>query len=154
MTREKLIALAAMGSFLALAGAFFSEIHLGVEPCHLCILQRYPHWAMLGLGLLAMLVAWRFIPALCVLIALWSTGFAIYHSGVERKLWTGPSDCTGGAGNLSGLSGADLLSTNFESNLVMCDEISFSILGLSFANMNVLLSAVLVVLWAMAALRK
>ena len=82
----------------------------------------------------------------------WSAGLAVYHSGVERKLWAGPSDCTGGQ-DLSGLDGADLLSTDFTVGIVRCDEISFSILGLSFANMNVVLSLGLLVVWLLAARR-
>lgn len=153
MSRTNLIRLAMACSILALIGAFTAQHVFGIAPCHLCIQQRYPHAAMIVIGLLAMAVSWRVLPALGALVALWGVGFSIYHSGVERKLWDGPSDCTGGAGNLSGLSGADLLSTDFVSNLVMCDEISFSFLGLTFANMNVLLSAFLVIVWAMAAMR-
>ncbi len=151
MSRIFLIRLAMAASALALAGAFIGQFVFGIEPCHLCILQRYPHAALVALGPLAMLFAGRFLPALGALIAFGAMLLAVYHSGVERKLWAGPSDCTGGADNLSGLSGADLLSTDFGTGIVMCDEISFTFLGLSFANMNVLLCGGLVLIWAMAA---
>ncbi|MDV7144821.1 disulfide bond formation protein B [Tropicimonas sp. TH_r6] len=153
MNRVFLIRLAVAASALALAGAYLSQHVFGIEPCHLCLLQRYPHWVLIAVGLLALYVPGRLLPALGGLISFGAMLLSVYHSGVERKLWDGPSDCTGGAGDLTGLSGADLLSTDFDGGLVLCDEIAFSFLGLTFANMNVLLCAGLVIVWAMAARR-
>ncbi len=152
MTAKSLVALATAGSILTLAGAYFFQHVVGILPCHLCLLQRYPHWIMAALGLLILLsgrlrLAWLGAP-----LALYSIGLAIYHSGVERKLWAGPSDCTGGQ-NLSGMSGSDLISMDIGAPVVMCDEINFSVLGLTFANMNVALSLALLVIWVMAARR-
>ncbi|RYH09719.1 disulfide bond formation protein B [Tropicimonas sp. IMCC6043] len=152
MTRKSLVLLALAGSALSLAGAFFFQHVMGILPCELCILQRYPHAAMLAIGLLALMVPTRWLPRLGAATALVSLTLAVYHSGVERKLWSGPADCTGGQ-DLSGLSGADLLSTDFTIGTIMCDQISFSILGLSFANMNVILSLALLGIWIAAARR-
>ena len=55
-SRSALIALASAGSFLALAAAYTFQYLGGLAPCHLCWLQRYPHFAALGLGLLALMI--------------------------------------------------------------------------------------------------
>lgn len=152
MTRTTLLLAALAGSVASLAGAFFFQHVVAILPCHLCILQRWPHAIMVGLAVLALLWPTRLAIGLGALVAAVSAALAVYHSGVERKLWAGPSDCTGGQ-DLSGLDGADLLSTDFTVGIVRCDEISFSILGLSFANMNVVLSLGLLVVWLLAARR-
>lgn len=146
MSRNTLLLLAFLGSTLTLAGAFFFQYVVGILPCQLCFLQRWPHLVMALLALIALVVPGRIVPVLGALTALVSIGFGVYHSGVERKFWAGPANCTGGQ-NLSGLSGSDLLSTDFAVATVMCDEISFEILGLTFANLNVLGSLVFLAIW-------
>lgn len=148
MTSKSLIAVAATGSLLLLAGAFLFQF-AGWTPCELCLWQRWPHAAAVVIGVIALSSArpsaiWSVLGALSVLT---TAGLALWHSGIERKLWAGPSSCTA-SGSLSG----DLLSTDGPS-LVMCDEISGYILGLTMANWNVLASAALAVIWLSAARR-
>ncbi|MFV0358569.1 disulfide bond formation protein B [Tropicimonas sp.] len=152
MTRKSLLWLAFAFSVLTLAGAYFFQYAVGILPCHLCLLQRYPHAAMAAFALIGLVWRGPVAPFLGAITAVWSLGLAIYHSGVERKLWAGPADCTGGQ-DLSGLSGSDLLSTEIASPIIRCDEVSFDILGLSFANMNAIGSLLLIVIWVRA-LRK
>lgn len=148
MTSKSLIALAATGSLLLLAGAFLFQF-AGWPPCELCLWQRWPHAAAVVIGVIALSSArppaiWSVLGALSVLT---TAGLALWHSGIERKLWAGPSSCTA-SGSLSG----DLLSTDGP-GLVMCDEIPGYILGLTMANWNVLASAALAVIWLSAARR-
>jgi len=70
----------------------------------------------------------------------------VYHTGVERDWWEGPTSCTG-----SGLTG-DLLSLDGP-QLVMCDQVSWAMLGLSMASWNALFSFGLVFVWVSAALK-
>jgi len=71
----------------------------------------------------------------------------------ERAWWPGPQSCAGGGAGLSGLSGDALLSTEAAPALVMCDEVVWSLAGLSMASWNGLLSLGLAVLWLVAARR-
>lgn len=149
MTRKTLIALAAGGSALLLAGAFFFQ-YLGYAPCKMCLWQRWPHAAAIVIGLLAFFVP---VPALIwlgALAAATTAGIGIYHSGVEQKWWQGPTSCTSSGGDLSGLSGGDLLSTDGPA-LVLCDQISWSFLNLSMASWNAIFSILLVLIWIRAA---
>ncbi len=152
MSTRFLILLATALSFLTNIGALIAQHGLGILPCHLCLLQRYPHWLLVVLGF-AILITDRVRLAWAgAALALYSTALALYHSGVERHFWDGPSDCTGGQ-DLSGLSGADLLSTDISIGIIRCDAVSWSFMGLSFANMNVLVSLALIWAWWNAARR-
>ena len=147
MTPRNLALLAAGGSLALLAGAFVFQA-LGYAPCKMCIWQRWPHGIAIGFGALAAAVAplilWTLGGALA---ALTTAGIGVYHVGVEQKWWEGPSSCTGGGQGLQGLSGADLLSTEGVANIVMCDEIAWSLAGISMAGWNAIFSFGLASIW-------
>ncbi len=150
MTRTQYILLAAGGSLALLAGAFTFQA-FGYLPCKMCLWQRWPHAAAIVIGVLALLLPGRWLPLLGALAAATTAAIGVYHSGVEQKWWAGPASCTS-AGGLDGLSGGDLLSLDGPV-LILCDKISWQIFGLSMASLNAIFSAVLVVLWIMAALK-
>jgi disulfide bond formation protein DsbB len=72
------------------------------------------------------------------LAALGNAVFGAYHAGVEWKLWLGPADCTGPVGNLG--SAGSLLDRLDTVKVVMCDEVQWSLLGISLAGYNALIS--------------
>ncbi len=149
MTRTRLTVLAAGGSFALLAGAFLFQA-LGYPPCALCLWQRWPHAVAIVIGAVALMI-WRPATPLLLLGALAAAttgGIGIYHTGVERGWWEGPSSCTGTGGGLGG----DLLSTDI-APVVMCDDVVWSLFGLSMASYNALISFGLAALWVMAARR-
>lgn len=149
MTRKTLCLLAGLGSLALLLGALAFQYWGGLAPCKLCIWQRWPH----GIAAAAAALGVFALPALAALIGLLSVltgaGIAFYHTGVERGWWPGPTSCSGG-GDLSGLSGADLLSTEGAGAIVMCDEVAWEMLGLSMASWNGLASLGLAVVWVLA----
>ena len=150
MSRTTLILLAAGGSAALLAAAYTFQA-LGWQPCAMCLWQRWPHFAAVAIGVLALAIRGPVMPLLGALAAATTAGLGIYHSGVERKWWEGPSSCTG-TGGLDGLTGADLLSTDAPA-LVLCDTFTPFLFGLSMANWNALASALLVLVWIAAARR-
>lgn len=156
MTRPALILAAAGGSLALLAGAFFFQA-LGYPPCAMCIWQRWPHAAAIGIGALALALPLtagqqRLLALGGAVAAAVTAGIGVYHTGVERDWWEGPTSCTGSAGGLGGLDAADLLSVDGPV-LVLCDQVSWAFLGLSMASWNAVLSLGLVALWVMAARR-
>jgi disulfide bond formation protein DsbB len=153
-----LIALATGGHAALLGGAFLFQL-AGYAPCAMCLWQRWPHALAIVFGgaLLALIAAGRATPAVRTalataggLAAAVTGGIGAFHAGVEQRWWDGPSACSGGGGGLSGLSGADLLSTEIADTVVMCDEIVWQ-MGLSMAGWNAVASLGLAVLWALAA---
>ena len=149
MTKSRLIALAAFGSFALLAGAFLFQIS-GFAPCEMCLWQRYPHAAAIVIGILALILT-RLQTQLAILgafAALTTGAIGAYHTGVERGWWEGPTSCTGGGA----LDMTDPLSTDI-APIVMCDDVVWSLMGLSMASYNALISLALVGFWIAAARR-
>ncbi len=153
MTRTALIILAAGGSAALLLGAFGFQL-LGYAPCQMCLWQRWPHAAAVLIGLLALALPGRILPILGALAALTTAGIGVFHTGVERGWWEGITACAG-AGDIGGLSGADLLDTSREVGppLIRCDEVAWEFLWLSMASWNAILSLALAFIWIAAARR-
>lgn len=148
LSSRALVALASAGSASVLIAALLFQA-AGFAPCHLCILQRWPHLAAVVIGVAILVLRLPMVTALLGAVAAATTGgIAIYHSLVERKLIEGPTTCTSsGPGSMSA---ADLLAQIQSAPLIRCDDIAFQILGVTMPNMNVVASAVFVVLWLAA----
>jgi disulfide bond formation protein DsbB len=145
------IALATLGSAALLAGAFAFQYIGGLAPCHLCLLQRWPHAVAVVIGLLALSYRGplaRLLPIGGALAAAVTGGYGVYHTGVERGWFAGPDTCTGGS--VAGMSTDDLLGQIMAAPMVKCDEVAWQMLGLSMASWNAILSFGLVVVWLMA----
>lgn len=147
-------AIAAAGSAALLLGALAFQYIGGLVPCAMCIWQRWPHGAAIAIGVLVWVMPRRALCWLGALAPLTSAGIGIFHTGVERKWWPGPASCTGSSDALSGLSGADLLSTAQPVHVVMCDQVAWSMAGLSMASWNAIASLILVAVWIAAAQRQ
>lgn len=152
MTRNNLIIIAAGGSLGLLLGAFAFQYIGGMVPCVLCLYQRWPHAAAVLIGLMGLKIGGRVLPLLGALAAATSAGIGVFHVGVEQKWWDGLAACT--VDTLSGVSGADLLNTDLTVGApVRCDAIPWEMFGVSMAGWNVIVSALLVLIWLMAARR-
>jgi len=145
----------ASASIAVLGGALAFQYIGGLAPCELCILQRWPYVATIVLGLAGFMAASpkragasRALLALCGVIFLIGAGIAAYHVGVEQKWWQGPSTCTG----LPGLAGnvEDILKKIESAPIVRCDEIAWSLFGISMAGYNFILSLILAGICAMS----
>lgn len=150
LSRQNLILLATLGSVALLGGAFAFQYIGGLAPCQLCLYQRWPHAAAILIGLVAYFTGWRGLAWLGMLAALATAAIGMFHFGVEQKWWEGLATCT--AGSIEGISAEDLLDPSKNvAAVVRCDEIAWSMLGISMAGWNVILSLVLAGLWAKAA---
>ena len=130
--------------------------HLGgLEPCELCLKQRYAYYAgvpLLFLALVSLSAGQTRIAALLFgLVALGflgNAGLGVYHAGVEWKLWEGPSTCSG-AQQITTNAGS-MLDALKQTNVVRCDQAAWRFIGLSFAGWNVLASLFIAFLGARA----
>lgn len=151
MSRTLLILLAAGGSVAALTAAYAFQYIGGLAPCHLCWLQRYPHFGAVGIGILALLIPKTILARLLALAGaaatLTSAGYGAYHTGVERHWWL--SSCS--SAQVANISAKDLTAELMATPVVKCDQVAWQMLSLSMASWNMLLSLALVVLWLMAA---
>ena len=123
---------------LLLGGAYLSEYAFGLVPCEMCWWQRYAHFAALGLALVSTVAAprrvWIALAALAILVAGLIGGF---HAGVEYGWWEGLTACS-----TPSLGGGDPLEAIMNAPLVRCDEVQWSLAGISLAGFNFLISSV------------
>jgi disulfide bond formation protein DsbB len=153
LTRSQLTLIATLGSTALLAGAFAFQYIGGLAPCALCLWQRWPHAAAILIGAVALATGWRGLLWLGALAALATAGIGGFHVGVEQGWWEGLATCT--AGSISGISTADLLNPSADvAAPVRCDEIPWSLAGISMAGWNAILSLGLSAFWIAAALRR
>jgi disulfide bond formation protein DsbB len=129
-----------------------------MPPCALCLHQREAYWAAASIAGLA-LIASRFSTDILtkrafalLLVCAFVAGAVIagFHVGVEYKWWPGLPECAAG-GDLkvsTDLLGA--LSTAME--VPACDKVAWSMLGISMAGWNMLISLGLAALSAVSAL--
>ena len=148
MTRNTAALIAGGGSLALLVGAFAFQHIGGFAPCKMCIWQRYPHVIAAALGAIAFFIPASLLLLLGALAALATAGVGFYHAGVEQKWWEGPSTCT--AGDVGGLNPEDLLNQILNAPLVRCDDIAWSLAGISMAGWNGILSLCLTGLWIYA----
>jgi len=150
VSRRRLVLLAGAGSLAVLLGAFAFQHLGGLAPCPLCLLQRWPHAAAVALALLALLAPGRLLPLAGAAAALTTAGIGLYHTGIERLWWPGPTSCA--AGSIAGLDVKDLLDPSIVvAPVVRCDEVAWALAGLSMASWNVVLSLGLAMVWLAAA---
>jgi disulfide bond formation protein DsbB len=112
---------------LLLGGAYISEYGFGLFPCEMCWWQRWPHFAAVVLAFLGFFVApkrmWVALAALAILASGVIGGF---HAGVEYNWWEG----------ITGCATTDVRSVD----VVRCDVAPWSLLGVSLAGWNFLIS--------------
>lgn len=150
--RAFLILIAAGGSAAMLLAALGFQYIGGLPPCDLCIEQRWPHLAAVILGALALLIRGWILPWLGALAALTTSGLGLYHTGVERAWWEGPTTCT--SAPVGNLSADQLFDKIMAAPLVRCDEVAWEFLGLSMASWNAICALILALIWIAAARTK
>lgn len=148
MTPRRWILLAAAGSAALLLGALAFQYIGGLPPCKMCYWQRYPHFAAVAIGGVALLLPRAVLVLAGALAAATTAAVGVFHAGVEQAWWDGPNTCT--AGSPEGLSPDQLLNQILEAPVVRCDEIVWSLFGLSMAGWNAVISAALMILWLAA----
>jgi disulfide bond formation protein DsbB len=136
-----------LASAAVVGTALGSQYLGGLEPCELCLIERWPYYAAIVVALIALGVQprWYRQPAmwLIVLLFLASTGLGAYHVAVEQHWIAGPTACTGGIG---GASSPDQLLKMLQSRQpVQCDVPQWSFHGLTLAGLDVIASLILFV---------
>ena len=150
---RKAPALLALAAVLALAVAYTSQYAFGLEPCQLCLWQRYPYMAAAPLGVLAALTApgtsaRRALLALTGVAFLVGAGIAGLHVGVEQGWWEGLPGCSAPAISKD-MSVAELQrALEARAEVVPCDEPAWTLAGISMAGYNVMYALILTLVTA------
>jgi len=127
---------------LVLATAYAFEYLANLQPCVLCIYQRIPYAVAIGLMLLTIILRKHSQANLILFIAasiVFAVGsaIAIFHIGVEQQLWQGTPEC----GNFINTASVEALRKQLLAQpIVRCDEVAWSLFGISMAGYNFLIS--------------
>lgn len=146
MSRSRQAALILLvGSAALWGGALFFEYVVGLAPCELCLAQRWPHKIVIVLALLALFAGDRastpWLLGLCGLVLAAGAAIAFYHVGVEQHWFSGPTACTGAASSAATVE--ELTRQIMGQQVVRCDQIAWSLFGISMAGWNLLFSLAL-----------
>lgn len=120
-----------------LGGALGSQYIGGLYPCEMCYWQRWPHGAaiLLALGAIVSPICAPRTRPLVLLAALAiaiSGAIGVFHAGVELEYWEGITRCTA--------TGATSLEDIMKVPLVRCDQVQWSLFGISMAGWNAIFS--------------
>ena len=128
----------------ALATAYVAEVVFGIEPCALCLYQRAAYAVTGVLAVLALSARPGTVQVATVGVcgAVFAAGAAIafYHVGVEQHWWA--SAVCGGA-LAAGTSLADMKAALSAPPPKACDEVDWTLFGISMATYNVAVSLAL-----------
>ena len=141
-------------SAAALSAALIGQYGFDLQPCQLCIYQRIPYAIAIALALCSLIARQYLWPviALCGLAFAANSGLALYHVGVEQHWWAGPASCSAGIGGAKTVE--DLINQLQKAVKVpSCDQVQWSLFGVSMAGYN-LLASVGLAAFSFAAVRR
>lgn len=145
MNQKILLAVGIFGPIALLITAFGFQYLGNLQPCTLCIWQRWPHVVAIIIGLL--FLAFK-LPIIAILVSLAfasNTGIAGFHAGVEFGWWEGLPSCTGSG--IGHLSTDQLLDFTIPLQPSGCSTPAWKFLGLSMAVWNGIFSLILFFIW-------
>ena len=138
-------ALILVASAVVLGAALASQHWGGLAPCELCLMQRWPWAVAIVISFVSTMVGSRpalpWVALLLAVVFVISSGFAFYHVGVEQHWFAGPSACSGAATAADTLEA--LKAQILHQQPVRCDEIAWSLWGISLAGWNFIASLII-----------
>jgi len=127
-------------SIAAIGSALIAEYYFFFEPCEMCLKQREPYYAIIVLFLLFLIFRWQkniwFFIVVQILV-IYGLFYSLWHVGIENKFLPGPSGCSGGLESTN--NAASLKDQIMSKAVVNCEDIIWSMFGLSAATINSLL---------------
>lgn len=152
------LTLAMVGSATAIIMALSGQYFGGLLPCQLCLWQRVPYivailTALSGLFLFKSQRA-KAITS-CFIAAIFTVGgaIALYHAGIEQGWLQGPDSCSINPVTQRHTTIEELYNDIINTPINRCDEIPWSIYGLSIAAWNAVFSLLLSAICAIAGYR-
>ena len=124
-------------SLISISSAFVAEYMYSLQPCELCLKQRHPYYLFIALMLLIFILPSFFkiyISALVQIGAIYGIFYSLWHVGVENNLVKGPSGCSTSL-KISNNT-LELKEQILSKQVISCDEVIWSIFGLSAASIN------------------
>ncbi|HLD76497.1 MAG TPA: disulfide bond formation protein B [Rickettsiales bacterium] len=140
LTINQILILLVFYCFLALSTSYIAEFVFDMKPCILCLYQRIPFFAIIAIGISSLFfkkeLSRKLALFLCIILLAVNIGIALYHVGVEKKIFHMTQKCMSEAENFATI--AELQKHLENQAIARCDEPQFIFLGLSMAAWNAL----------------
>ena len=84
-------------SIVAIVAALVAENIFYIEPCSMCLKQRYPYYFIIVIFILFLFIRqfsllWYFL--MLQLASIYGLFYAIWHVGIEQNIIEGPASCS------------------------------------------------------------
>ena len=133
-------------SIFILISAYFVEYILGYKPCNLCLIERLPYFFAIIIILLCLTIN-KFYKIVFILLTITfavGTILSFYHFGIEQGFFKESLVCTAN-NEINSLAKEDLIK-ELQKKVVSCKDVQFTLLGLSLAIINTIISFILSVI--------
>ena len=133
-------------SIFVLISAYFVEYILGYKPCNLCLIERLPYFFAIIIILLCLTIN-KFYKIVFILLAITfavGTILSFYHFGIEQGFFKESLVCVAN-NEINSLAKEDLIK-ELQKKVVSCKDVQFTLLGLSLAIINTIISFILSVI--------
>lgn len=147
LSRQNFLVFVGTVSLFSLLVAYVAQYIYAVNPCVLCLYERYFYWALVVIGIVgfnkrfANLVGFK----LAGLILLCGSIMGIYHAGVELQWWQGTAACHGVAAKANTIE--EFRALLRAKPMSRCDQPNWHILGISATYVNLIWFVGFTVLW-------
>ena len=131
-----------LAAIAPLVVAFASQYIGGLQPCELCIWQRWGYGGTIVLALVTLVLPRRvrtWGAALTAIGFLVVAGLALFHVGVEQHWWQGLASCTGNLDTHQSV--ADLEKQLLGTPVIPCDRPAWTGFGISMAGYDFIYAA-------------
>ena len=135
-------------SIIVLVIVYFLEYGLKMQPCEMCIIQRYPYFLLIALSAISIIFNTNqtfvfILKFLCLVTVLSGFIYVLLHVGIERGLIEGFTECTSSLPSMADKS--DLLQSLEQAPLTRCDEPVILLNFISVAESNLLMMGLLLI---------
>jgi len=122
---------------VAISIALIAEYFFHILPCRMCLNQRYTYYFIISIFIVFYFIRktsniWLYI--LTELAVMYGLFYSIWHVGIEQKLISGSSICSGIIKKTNSIE--QLKEQISNQAIVNCTDINWSMLGLSAATIN------------------
>ena len=127
-------------SIIALGSAFIAEFYFNLAPCEMCLKQREPYYIIILGFIFITIVRWQKRVWFYIgvqIISVYGLFYSFWHVGIENQLLSGPAGCSSGLNMTNNVS--SLKEQILSKPVINCEDIAWSIFGLSAATINSLL---------------
>jgi len=140
---KMILSLILLFSIFALIAAYFIQYVLKHQPCNLCLIERIPYVFSI-IVILILLFTKRFEKLSLIILSLIffsATLIAFYHFGIEQGFFKESLVCN--LNNTSNELTKEALMDQLKEMPVNCKDVTFKILGLSLATLNIFITLTL-----------